>query len=708
MIQDAFVRQRARQLYWQGYPPAEISRLMGINPNTIYAWKKRDQWDETPPVQRVTQSIDARLIQLTEKQNKTGGDFKEIDLLTRQLKKLHDGQPDVMAAGKKGRAKKLKNHFTPEQIAALREKIISRLEWHQRGWFDSLTLCREAGIRNRMILKSRQIGATWYFAQEALLMALRDDVAQPYQRNQIFLSASRRQAFQFKSIIQKAAAEVDVELKGGDKIILSNGAELHFLGTSAASAQSYTGNFYFDEFFWVSRFAELRKVAGAMATLSGLRRTYFSTPSTETHEAYAYWNGDRWNEKKATHKRQRFSVDWKTLHNGLICPDRTWRQIVTLEDVVNHGWKHTDIDEIRDENTEDEFLNLYMCEFVREGESAFTRIELADALRKESSLSAFTFDGPYRLTGHDLLDNMYCADNGRWYETPVDWYGLARAARQTSWHQSALYFKRNVLLGCYIPHPLLSRQDFSALALDWFVFGNAFLELRSNMLGEPLKLRHALAKYMRRGSDLESWWYVQDGKDAFEFRPGKVCHLMNPDINQEIYGMPEYLGALLSASLSHSADMFRKLYYDNGSHAGCIIYIGAAQVNRESMGSLKETLQGARGGGAFKNVLIHAPNGGKEGVQILPFQQITAKDEFMNVKAASRDDVLAAHRVPPQLMGAMPGEKSAFGDVEKAARVYAINELMPVMEAMKHINDWLGEEVIRFNPYALLDTQPTS
>ncbi|EEW4652835.1 capsid portal protein, partial [Escherichia coli] len=25
-----------------------------------------------------------------------------------------------------------------------------------------------------------------------------------------------------------------------------------------------------------------------------------------------------------------------------------------------------------------------------------------------------------------------------------------------------------------------------------------------------------------------------------------------------------------------------------------------------------------------------------------------------------------------------------------------------------HINDWLGEEVIRFNPYALLDTQPTS
>lgn len=58
-----------------------------------------------------------------------------------------------------------------------------------------------------------------------------------------------------------------------------------------------------------------------------------------------------------------------------------------------------------------------------------SRIDLADALRKESSLSAFTFDGPYRLTGHDLLDNMYCADNGRWYETPVDWYTQFSDAR---------------------------------------------------------------------------------------------------------------------------------------------------------------------------------------------------------------------------------------------------------------------------------------
>ncbi|MBG6247334.1 MULTISPECIES: terminase large subunit domain-containing protein [Symbiopectobacterium] len=365
MIQDAFVKLRAKQLYWQGYPPAEISRLMGINQNTLYAWKKRDEWNETPTIRRVSQSIDTRLCQLAQKPNKTGGDLKEMDALTRQLKKLSDGQPAEVAGGKKPRQRKAKNHFSQAQIAALREKILGSLAWHQVGWY------AERARRNRMILKSRQIGATWYFAREALLQALRDDVKYGYQRNQISLSASRRQAHQFRGFIQQVAQEVDVELKGGDKIVLSNGAELHFLGTSAATAQSYTGNLFFDEFFWTSNFANLRKVAGAMATQKGLTRTYFSTPYSETHEAYPFWTGARWNEKRNKAQKIDFDVSWKTLNSGLLCPDKTWRQIVTLQDAIDHGWEYTDLDEIMDENSPDEYQNLYCCEFVRDGESAF-------------------------------------------------------------------------------------------------------------------------------------------------------------------------------------------------------------------------------------------------------------------------------------------------------------------------------------------------
>ena len=67
----------------------------------------------------------------------------------------------------------------------------------------------------------------------------------------------------------------------------------------------------------------------------------------------------------------------------------------------------------------------------------------------------------------------------------------------------------------------------------------------------------------------------------------------------------------------------------------------------------------------------------------------------------SRDDILAAHRVPPQLMGIVPNNTGGFGDVEKAAKVFAQNELRPLQRRMQEINAWAGEEIVRFKDYTL-------
>lgn len=80
---------------------------------------------------------------------------------------------------------------------------------------------------------------------------------------------------------------------------------------------------------------------------------------------------------------------------------------------------------------------------------------------------------------------------------------------------------------------------------------------------------------------------------------------------------------------------------------------------------------------------------------------MAAKDELLNIKNISRDDMLAVHRVPPQLMGIIPTNTGGFGDVEKAAKVFVRNELMPLQMRMKELNGWAGEEVIRFTPYSL-------
>lgn len=324
--------------------------------------------------------------------------------------------------------------------------------------------------------------------------------------------------------------------------------------------------------------------------------------------------------------------------------------------------------------------------------------ELPQAMPTQGA--AFTFGDPVPvLDGRDILDYLECWTNGRWYEPPVDPSGLAKTFRASTHHASALYFKRNLLASRFVPHRWLDRETFSAWALDYLVFGNAYLERPRNLLGGAMRLRHALAKYMRRGGDaLEQYWFVQ-GTQEHEFTPGSLHHLREHDINQEVYGLPEYLAALQSAWLNESATLFRRRYYNNGSHAGFILYVSDAQQQQGDVDNIREALKNAKGPGNFRNLFLYSPNGKKDGVQVIPVSEVAARDEFAHIKNVSRDDVLAAHRIPPQLMGIVPQNSGGFGSITEAARTFHSQEIEPLQQRLATLNDWLGEEVVTFLPY---------
>lgn len=61
--------------------------------------------------------------------------------------------------------------------------------------------------------------------------------------------------------------------------------------------------------------------------------------------------------------------------------------------------------------------------------------------------------------------------------------------------------------------------------------------------------------------------------------------------------------------------------------------------------------------------------------------------------------MLAALRIPPQLMGIVPQNAGGFGSIKEAAEIWAMNELEPVQARLLQINDWLGKEVVRFRPF---------
>jgi PBSX family phage portal protein len=311
----------------------------------------------------------------------------------------------------------------------------------------------------------------------------------------------------------------------------------------------------------------------------------------------------------------------------------------------------------------------------------------------------FTFGDPEPVLNKrdGVLDLLQSRFNGRWYAPPIPMDGLTRAYNASPHHSSAINIKRNMLAAAFIPHKLLSRHAFTRFVFDYLVLGNAYLEKVPNRLGSAAQLDHALGKYIRRGKD-DAYFQIEAGKDKHIFHRGDIIHVAQPSLDQEIYGVPEYVSALQSAFLNENATLFRRKYYLNGSHAGFILHLDG-QFGDQDVDNIRAALKGAKGPGNFRNLFLQSSGGQKDTVKLIPVSQVGASDEFLGIKNTTRDDILAAHRVPPQLIGVVPQNAGGFGSMDRAVAGFQWMEIMPLQIQLAEVNEALGEEVIRFEPF---------
>lgn len=312
------------------------------------------------------------------------------------------------------------------------------------------------------------------------------------------------------------------------------------------------------------------------------------------------------------------------------------------------------------------------------------------------------------LDGHTLFEYGYCPQYQEWYELPYDMLATAKLFRATSHHTSAIITKRNILTSAFKPTPLLSRQDFNALALNILTFANGYANVERNRFGGIVGIKSRPTLSIRRGLDLRRYYQLDNYLNKqHEFLPDDIIHIYEPDITQEIYGIPSYLSSLNAILLNEAATLFRRRYYKNGAHAGFILHMTDALQTQDDVDALDEALENSKGAGNFKNLLIYTPGGKKDGVNVIPLAEVAAKDEFYNIKITSRDDQLAGHRIPPQLIGVVPQNAGGFGDIEKAAKVFYYNEIIYYQNLFMQINERLGREIVAFNEYDLIvDTKP--
>lgn len=303
----------------------------------------------------------------------------------------------------------------------------------------------------------------------------------------------------------------------------------------------------------------------------------------------------------------------------------------------------------------------------------------------------FSFGDPEPALSGQIMDGLgvWLLDNGQYFQPPVPWRGLARLLRANAYHGPIIEFKTNVVMRGFIGSTAISRRTMHAAATDYQVFANAYLQKVQNFYGEVIALRHLPAINMRRMKEEGCYCMLTGVGQVTPFKPGEVLHLRNYDVVQSIYGMPYYLGAVQSMLLNEDATLFRRRYYRNGAHMGYVFYSASSGLDEESKGAIKAAIEGSKGLGNFRNMFLHIPNGREKDIQILPVGDFSTKDELEKIKNISRDDIIAAHRIPAAMASIIPTNTAGFGDITKTDAVYTKNEVQPVREILLEVNDCL-------------------
>ncbi|WP_116894282.1 aldehyde dehydrogenase family protein [Pseudomonas syringae] len=235
MYYSTEVKEAAKRLFLRRHKAKEIQAQLNLpNIRIVYHWIRVGGWEDMLTDEEPLTAVSRRITLLLEKADSlTKGELDELDRLTTVRERLvkqcvkpvaapiRDDQDDDghrrddqrgerRESGKrdgKKREKKVKNDVSELREVDFLDKFISKMYGYQKELFAAKQNLLTARIRN--ILKSRQVGLTYYFAGEAFMDAvLTGD-------NQVFLSASRAQSEIFRSyIIAFAQAWFGLELTG--------------------------------------------------------------------------------------------------------------------------------------------------------------------------------------------------------------------------------------------------------------------------------------------------------------------------------------------------------------------------------------------------------------------------------------------------------------------------------------------------------------
>lgn len=323
MAYSAETKREAKRLYYVGLSPDEVAAKLKINPDTVYRWKRQEDWDK-PESNDAAEALDKRISAIAASDDElTDAQLRKLEKLTVSRDRLRKAAPKPQ----KGKAKGAKNvpDLDIKVIGNIREQAMDMLYSYQMKFLQD-------DARFRVCLKSRQIGFSFLLGLEVMLGAIER------RENQIVVSASQDQSDIVRNYSIKWCNDLSVDyLEDGGNLIFPGGAIGYFLPCNPRTVQGYTGDVYLDEYAWHMRQRLMWQAVVPAITVGKKRLTVTSTPYTEY---------DMFGEiVTQPDKYPRFS-----------------RHSVSIYDAIADGHQ-VDIEELRDLFDAYTFAQAYECKF---------------------------------------------------------------------------------------------------------------------------------------------------------------------------------------------------------------------------------------------------------------------------------------------------------------------------------------------------------
>lgn len=300
----------------------------------------------------------------------------------------------------------------------------------------------------------------------------------------------------------------------------------------------------------------------------------------------------------------------------------------------------------------------------------------------------------YRLPQAVLKDSKQGkgADTGDRLPWPIDFYELAQYTNRNPYHCSCLQVKANCNLGLGYTvmglsdaaeaqvedrlsavNPSQSLHDvLTKIALDYEIFGNAYLEVVRNKRGEVAELYHlpALLAWIRpQGAGVlyenevnrqEYPHYAVGSQDSHS-----VLHFANYSPIDRHYGLPDWLGCLPILNLDYYATSYNQKFFSNSAMPDMAVVVEGGALDEAAEEAIVEFFQTNFKGLDNAHRTLFLPVGTPD-VKVR-FERLSTElrdGAFDRLLQLCRDRVISAHRVPPRLVGvSQPGSLGGTSEV---------------------------------------------